>query len=267
MTIGEQLKDLRLSMGLTQKEMAAGIVSTSYYSKVENDEQSIDQHRLIELLESHHLNTQVFRSRIVYNNNITELYKIRATLVRMSNLPNREELDNLSKMIKDENIELPPELRYELMAGYAWDDKSNKNIPQSTRQRVKEFLDMDSYASTSYLVYITLVILLDLDDGLKILKKMVTQFQERGFYEPVTNNRICYCAVSFLKCCCLQGQLNDKYASFPIEFLKNFPKGQEWSQQQLMGLYYEAIWKKNSKMQKMVEDILRQAQIPDKLYK
>lgn len=37
MTIGELLKQTRQSLGLTQTEMAAGIVSTSYYSKVERN--------------------------------------------------------------------------------------------------------------------------------------------------------------------------------------------------------------------------------------
>ena len=35
MNIGETLKSMRLHAGLTQTEMAAGIVSESYYSKVE----------------------------------------------------------------------------------------------------------------------------------------------------------------------------------------------------------------------------------------
>lgn len=37
MTIGELLKQTRQSLGLTQTEMAADIVSTSYYSKVERN--------------------------------------------------------------------------------------------------------------------------------------------------------------------------------------------------------------------------------------
>ena len=37
MTIGEALKSLRLHAGMTQTEMAAGIVTESFYSKVERD--------------------------------------------------------------------------------------------------------------------------------------------------------------------------------------------------------------------------------------
>ena len=41
MTIGDLLKEYRLNMGLTLSEMAAGVLSTSYYAKVEKD-----QHRI-----------------------------------------------------------------------------------------------------------------------------------------------------------------------------------------------------------------------------
>ena len=37
MTIGSTLKQLRTKLGLTQAEMAAGIISVSFYSKVERD--------------------------------------------------------------------------------------------------------------------------------------------------------------------------------------------------------------------------------------
>ena len=37
MTIGEALKDERLKLNLTQKEMAANIMSRSQYGKVEKD--------------------------------------------------------------------------------------------------------------------------------------------------------------------------------------------------------------------------------------
>ena len=35
MTVGEALKQMRLQAGLTQTEMTAGVVSESFYSKIE----------------------------------------------------------------------------------------------------------------------------------------------------------------------------------------------------------------------------------------
>lgn len=50
MTIGELLKSTRLNAGWTQKEMAAGVVSESFYSKVERGIHNIDADTLVKLL-------------------------------------------------------------------------------------------------------------------------------------------------------------------------------------------------------------------------
>ena len=47
MTIGEALKQLRLHAGLTQNQMATGLMSESFYSKVERDVHEIDANLLI----------------------------------------------------------------------------------------------------------------------------------------------------------------------------------------------------------------------------
>ena len=53
MTIGDLLKEYRLNMGLTLSEMAAGVLSTSYYAKVEKDQHRITATDLFDLLASH----------------------------------------------------------------------------------------------------------------------------------------------------------------------------------------------------------------------
>ena len=60
MTIGEALKQLRLHAGLTQNQMAAGLMSESFYSKVERDVHEIDANLLIELLTAHHFDVVSF---------------------------------------------------------------------------------------------------------------------------------------------------------------------------------------------------------------
>ena len=50
MTIGELLKDYRIKQGKTQREFIAGIVSQSYYSKVEKEIHRITADDLLEIL-------------------------------------------------------------------------------------------------------------------------------------------------------------------------------------------------------------------------
>ena len=66
MTIGKALKQLRLHAGLTQDQMAAGIISESYYSKVERDIHNIDAKLLIDILRVHGFDVISFFNKIYH---------------------------------------------------------------------------------------------------------------------------------------------------------------------------------------------------------
>lgn len=60
MLIGEHFRDVRYSQNLTQKEMAAGIVNRSFYSRVENGSSSITVDSLMKILYKHELSITEF---------------------------------------------------------------------------------------------------------------------------------------------------------------------------------------------------------------
>lgn len=60
MTIGQQLKKFRLLLGLSQADMAAGIVTASFYSKVERDQSEIIIDKLVEILNAHNISLNEF---------------------------------------------------------------------------------------------------------------------------------------------------------------------------------------------------------------
>lgn len=60
MTIGQQLKKSRLLFGLTQEEMSAGIVSESFYSRVERDKNAITINKLIAMLNANNISLNDF---------------------------------------------------------------------------------------------------------------------------------------------------------------------------------------------------------------
>lgn len=50
MKIGTQLKTTRLLLGLTQEQFSAGIVTESYYSRVESNKSNISMDSLLKIL-------------------------------------------------------------------------------------------------------------------------------------------------------------------------------------------------------------------------
>ena len=60
MKIGTQLKKIRILLGLTQKEFSAGIVTESFYSRVESNHSNISMTQLIEILNHNHVSLYDF---------------------------------------------------------------------------------------------------------------------------------------------------------------------------------------------------------------
>lgn len=60
MNIGSQLKNIRVFLGLTQKQFCAGIVTESFYSRVENNRNNISMKDLVEILNFHHISLYDF---------------------------------------------------------------------------------------------------------------------------------------------------------------------------------------------------------------
>ena len=58
--IGKKLKSLRQELGLTQTEMAAGVISVSFYSKVERGLNDIGVNDFLEILQKHNVSLQGF---------------------------------------------------------------------------------------------------------------------------------------------------------------------------------------------------------------
>lgn len=60
MTIGEQLREIRDSLNLTQTEMCAGVVTASFYSRVENRKSEINIDDLLAILKQNHVSIRDF---------------------------------------------------------------------------------------------------------------------------------------------------------------------------------------------------------------
>lgn len=96
MTIGEALKQTRLHAGLTQEEMAAGIISESFYSKVERDIHEIDANVLIKILAKHHFDVVSFFSQV--NNSDNTLDPDFDLMNQISFAQNRKDLKKLDEI-------------------------------------------------------------------------------------------------------------------------------------------------------------------------
>ena len=119
MTIGELLKEERMEKGLTQKQFADGIVSTSYYSKVEKDEHRITAEDLIAVLEHNNIPLWSFFKELSLKGNFQHEYKINLEAEVMDAYYHSDS-KRLEEIIQDLNNSNEPDKKDDLLIVEGW---------------------------------------------------------------------------------------------------------------------------------------------------
>ena len=113
MTIGEQLKKTRNTLQLTQKQMSEGIISESFYSRVECDKSRINIIDLIKILNKHQISLydffEPFDEHVFYKENI------HCKIVSAFNSHNVKELKNIQTNISNNKLALEIQLMIALL--------------------------------------------------------------------------------------------------------------------------------------------------------
>lgn len=151
MTIGEALKQLRLHAGLTQNQMTAGLMSESFYSKVERDVHKIDANLLIELLTMHHFNVVSLFTRM--SNQDMRIEPNFDLMNQISFAQNRKDLKTLDKIraeVENDKVKSNFWLQFRLENAYAWVPHSNKMISPELKNKVKSIILYENWNRTAY---------------------------------------------------------------------------------------------------------------------
>lgn len=101
MTIGEALKSLRLHAGMNQTQMAAGIVTESFYSKVERGVHAIDADVLIQILTAHHFDVTTFFAQITNQQSTEPYFDLAGKITYAQNNKDLQTLDKIKQMIEN----------------------------------------------------------------------------------------------------------------------------------------------------------------------
>lgn len=120
MTIGELLKDYRIKQGKTQREFIAGIVSQSYYSKVEKEIHRITADDLLEILNHNGIPVKEFFEKLEIDPNQWQIDKINKLMEEITKASYSEQaIDQIRKIReKVKKLDLNPELKaLQLLSG------------------------------------------------------------------------------------------------------------------------------------------------------
>ena len=160
MTIGELLKEYRKNQHKNQKEFTAGIVSQSYYSKVEKNIHRITADDLLQLLDQNSISIKDFFEKLKIDSYQEQLDKINQFFKELTQASYSDNAVNQFKKLrrKAENLDINSDLKDEALLitdGFIESYKDDpKTFDKELRKRLKEkiFLlpEYDIYKLTLY---------------------------------------------------------------------------------------------------------------------
>lgn len=261
MTIGEALKQLRLHAGLTQEEMAAGLMSESFYSKVERDIHKIDANLLVELLVTHHFDVVSFFTKISNQDIRTEPnFELMNQISFAQNRKDLNALDKIASEIKNGKVESSFWLQFRLENAYAWVLHSNKMISPELKKKVKSIIVDENWNRTAYHYLSQAVIFLDIDGAYQLVDSAFRAYEKKPETDTFTLQFVAMIAVNFLNCCYHQrDKIQKKYVDRAVSFLRELPKDGAIGINSVLGTYYEAVFSGDKDMAEMVIKVLKKS--------
>lgn len=237
LTIGEALKRTRLQAGLTQTEMAAGLVSESFYSKVERGVHQIDADLLIQILNTHHISVINFFQYLDDNSLNSKLAALQNQMTIAANQKDIKQLERLKKEL--ERLNAPDWLWYRYKMFNAWTRRSIEDISEEDRKHARKLLMEGSVDEMSIAAFSVNIIFLDLDDSLYFLNRAYAYIKGKKMDDLLTIDNLYTSTVNYLNIC-VHRHADKSYAEPAIKYLKNAPTYPEFMYCFIMAEYYEA---------------------------
>lgn len=183
MTIGELLKEYRISQRKNQKEFINNgkIVSQSYYSKVEKNINSITVDNLLYLLHYNNIPVWEFFSHLNQNDDIKkqEIENFEKTMLAAFYDNNKEKIKSLKPLIKESNLseknkeEEILQLEALLESMKTPDEKSNTELRNKIKDKI---FSIPNFNETKVTLFCNFIQFYDFETDLIIGKKIVSQY-------------------------------------------------------------------------------------------
>lgn len=188
--IGEILKKMRISKGLTQSQFAHNIVSESFYSKVERGKNEITVTELLKLLQVNNINRADFWAKV--DDTGDSLQKdLKIQLLNAYSSKDKEQISQLNKQIQKSNYNTDIKIS-SLLIDAVVNDKV-KDLSQRERNQIKRrFLEVDYWTKniTTLQLFCNSMVIFNLDELELFMKELEHTYGEDLNKYPFNIQRI-----------------------------------------------------------------------------
>ena len=256
MTIGEALKSRRLHAGMSQTEMAAGIVSESFYSKVERGVHAIDAETLIKILSVHHFDVTGFFAQINNQSSTGPFFELTSEITFAQNRRDVKALDKIKRKIENGEVQAPLWLKFKLELAYAWALHSNDQISTEMKKKIKKLVLNENWDRTSYHFLSQAVIFLDVDDSKQLVEAAYAAYRKHPATDTFTLQFMAFITINYLNCCYHQ-HANKSYTESTFNFLQELPVDPAIGLEKLIGKFYQAVFSGDEQKARSLKSIIQ----------
>lgn len=256
MNIGQLLREYRFHVGFTQKEMAADVISESFYSRVERGTREIDAKDLVKLLEVHKFDVATFFRRLSKSDE--SYFETESQIVFAMNTKNIAKIHEIERELRKEGINPPNWLEFRLKLASAWITHSSEEVSPAMQDKIKKLIINENWDRTSFYFLSQAVILMNINDARKLIDSAYQAFYRNPSTDAPILETISIMAINYMNCC-YHEKVGKEYIVSSVKFLRSLPITPEIGFFSILCTYYEALFDHDQHLQECIIDILQRS--------
>ena len=262
--IGKKLKSLRQELGLTQTEMVAGVISVSFYSKVERGLNDIGVNDFLDILQKHDISPQKFFEDFKTNkDNRKQVLVLMNKFIKAAYGDNDLELKKIIKvleLIKPKTAFIKFSLLQANLIEKTHNTNAIKRLDKVQKNKIKKVIfqkDTDENEYHRIILLANIIQIYSFDEASFLINNIINRYQKVDKLDKNIMVALSVLMINYTNLCYKE----EKYSlcSLPLQYVEKLPNDIELAFTKILGRYYDDLIKNKKIEAKNIRDVLIQA--------
>ncbi|MBC6370009.1 Rgg/GadR/MutR family transcriptional regulator [Lactobacillus kullabergensis] len=259
--IGKKLKSLRQELGLTQTEMAAGVISVSFYSKVERGLNDIGVNDFLEILQKHNVSPKnFFGDYKLEKDNKRKVTMLMNKFVNAAYNNDEKEIDDIINELK----QIKPRtafIKFSIVQARLIKNTHNinkiKKLDKNQKNELKRTIfqkDTDENEYHRIILIANIIQVYSLDEATFLMNSILRRYKKNNNLDKKLMLALSVLIVNYVDWCCRKNKIELCYK--PLKYLRSLPNDIELALTKILGCYYEDLINKQNVEANSIRTIL-----------
>lgn len=250
MTIGQQLKQCRLSLGLTQAQMCQGVVTSSFYSRVESDNNRINVNSLLKILNNYNLSLYDFF--IDFDLRKLQQNKIQSQILVAFDCCDIDQLTTIERTLNDDKLRLEVQLMLISLTG----DQSR--ITDNLKNKIHyDFIKIGDWNNQTLWALLLTMSLYDIEKLNILIASVIENCNQINFRDKQNLEILAHILIKYVQRC-YQEEQKEKVES-TVEFIMDLPAEPSIALTKTLSQLYLAKLNHDNQKIKTITTLLKQS--------